>query len=150
MSDVWEVKANPYQEEFLACKKRFPAIIASIGTGKTMFGLMKVWAFCEKYPNSLFMIVRKEYTDLRDSTLRDCLHYFGATFNSDKEYTFKNGSVIMARHGAELAVLKNVNLSGFLIEFGSLAAARSNGKVRTEGKTYIMQPDDVVEFRFNV
>jgi GTP-binding protein YchF len=37
-----------------------------------------------------------------------------------------------------------------LIESGSLAHARSLGKVRTEGKTYIMQPNDVVEFRFNV
>jgi ribosome-binding ATPase len=37
-----------------------------------------------------------------------------------------------------------------LISAGSLSAARSAGKVRTEGKTYIMQPDDVVEFRFNV
>ena len=37
-----------------------------------------------------------------------------------------------------------------LIAAGSLAAARAAGKVRTEGKTYIMQPDDVVEFRFNV
>jgi GTP-binding protein YchF len=37
-----------------------------------------------------------------------------------------------------------------LIEAGSEVAARSAGKVRTEGKTYVMQPDDVVEFRFNV
>lgn len=37
-----------------------------------------------------------------------------------------------------------------LLTAGSLAKARSVGKVRTEGKTYIMQPDDVVEFRFNV
>lgn len=37
-----------------------------------------------------------------------------------------------------------------LIESGSLASARAKGKVRTEGKTYMMQPDDVVEFRFNV
>jgi ribosome-binding ATPase len=37
-----------------------------------------------------------------------------------------------------------------LIAAGSLAAARSAGKVRTEGKTYVMRPDDVVEFRFNV
>ena len=37
-----------------------------------------------------------------------------------------------------------------LIAAGSLAAARSAGKVRTEGKTYIMQPNDVVEFKFNV
>jgi GTP-binding protein YchF len=37
-----------------------------------------------------------------------------------------------------------------LLETGSISAAKSAGKVRTEGKTYIMQPDDVVEFRFNV
>lgn len=37
-----------------------------------------------------------------------------------------------------------------LIAAGSLTAARAAGRVRTEGKTYIMQPNDVVEFRFNV
>ncbi|MCA9350994.1 redox-regulated ATPase YchF, partial [Candidatus Saccharibacteria bacterium] len=37
-----------------------------------------------------------------------------------------------------------------LVAAGSLVAARAAGKVRTEGKTYIMQPDDVVEFKFNV
>lgn len=37
-----------------------------------------------------------------------------------------------------------------LITAGSLAAAKAAGKVRTEGKTYIMQPNDVVEFKFNV
>ncbi len=37
-----------------------------------------------------------------------------------------------------------------LLSAGSLAAARAGGKVRTEGKTYIMQPNDVVEFKFNV
>ena len=37
-----------------------------------------------------------------------------------------------------------------LLKAGSMAAARTAGKLRTEGKTYIMQPDDVVEFRFNV
>ena len=36
-----------------------------------------------------------------------------------------------------------------LISAGSEQAAKSAGKVRTEGKTYIMQPNDVVEFRFN-
>lgn len=37
-----------------------------------------------------------------------------------------------------------------LIAAGSEAAARSAGKIRTEGRDYIMQPNDVVEFRFNV
>jgi GTP-binding protein YchF len=37
-----------------------------------------------------------------------------------------------------------------LISAGSEQAAKAAGKVRTEGKTYIMGPNDVVEFRFNV
>ncbi|MBP9853206.1 redox-regulated ATPase YchF [Candidatus Saccharibacteria bacterium] len=37
-----------------------------------------------------------------------------------------------------------------LIAAGSEQAAKAAGKIRTEGKDYAMQPDDVVEFRFNV
>ncbi|HEX6968145.1 MAG TPA: redox-regulated ATPase YchF [Micromonosporaceae bacterium] len=37
-----------------------------------------------------------------------------------------------------------------LLLAGSLAAARAAGKVRMEGKDYVMQDGDVVEFRFNV
>jgi hypothetical protein len=37
-----------------------------------------------------------------------------------------------------------------LIESGSIAAVRAAGKARVEGKEYVMQDGDVVEFRFNV
>lgn len=37
-----------------------------------------------------------------------------------------------------------------LINAGSETAAKAAGKMRTEGKTYVMQPGDIVEFRFNV
>jgi len=37
-----------------------------------------------------------------------------------------------------------------LKELGSEQAVKAAGKLRTEGKTYIMQDGDVVEFRFNV
>lgn len=37
-----------------------------------------------------------------------------------------------------------------LVEYGSMAAAKAAGKVRIEGKEYVMQDGDVVEFRFNV
>ena len=36
-----------------------------------------------------------------------------------------------------------------LVETGSIAEARSKGKARIEGKEYVMQDGDVVEFRFN-
>jgi len=37
-----------------------------------------------------------------------------------------------------------------LLSSGSLARAKSIGKVRTEGKTYVMKPGDIAEFRFNI
>jgi ribosome-binding ATPase YchF (GTP1/OBG family) len=37
-----------------------------------------------------------------------------------------------------------------LVAAGSMAAAKSAGKVRMEGKEYVMVDGDVVEFRFNV
>lgn len=37
-----------------------------------------------------------------------------------------------------------------LIEAGSETAAKAAGKLRTEGRDYVMRPGDVVEFRFNV
>ncbi len=37
-----------------------------------------------------------------------------------------------------------------LVEAGSMNAAKAAGKVRMEGKDYVMQDGDVVEFRFNI
>ena len=37
-----------------------------------------------------------------------------------------------------------------LMECGSEAAAKAKGLLRSEGKDYVMQKDDVVLFRFNV
>ncbi|PPK98869.1 hypothetical protein CLV92_101570 [Kineococcus xinjiangensis] len=37
-----------------------------------------------------------------------------------------------------------------LVDAGSMAEAKSRGKVRIEGKDYVMSDGDVVEFRFNV
>ncbi|MBN9398376.1 redox-regulated ATPase YchF [Candidatus Saccharibacteria bacterium 47-87] len=37
-----------------------------------------------------------------------------------------------------------------LVETGSEQAAKAAGKLRTEGRDYVMRPGDIVEFRFNV
>ena len=39
---------------------------------------------------------------------------------------------------------------GDLVELGSVHEARAHGRARLEGKDYVMQDGDVVEFRFNV
>lgn len=118
MTQTVKIKATRAQYGFFKSKKRYPAFVAGIASGKTYFGLLKVWNACQEYPNSLWMIVRKEFTDLRDSTMKDFFTYFSVTVDANKEYKFSNGSVIMFRHGAEYNVLKNINLSGFLMEQG--------------------------------
>jgi ribosome-binding ATPase YchF (GTP1/OBG family) len=37
-----------------------------------------------------------------------------------------------------------------LVELGGLAQARSAGKLRQEGKTYIVQDGDVINIKFNI
>ncbi len=107
---------KPYQDDFLFSEKKFPCLCAGVGTGKTYMLLLKIWYHCLQHPNSVALIVRKEYTDLRDSTLKDVKRYFNIIPDGNKEHKFKNGSVLMFRHGAELNVLKNMTLSIIGIE----------------------------------
>jgi len=116
---VWDVKLNKYQDSFIFAEERYSAIISAVGTGKTFSFLFKAWNFCQENPGSLGLIIRKEYTDLRDSTIKDFERYFGVKINqSNKEYEFKNGAKIMFRHGdmTDINVLKNINLSFFGVE----------------------------------
>ena len=105
-----KIKKDNYQYKFLFSEKKFPALIASVGTGKTLCLLTKIYQYCETYPGTTALIVRREFTDLRDSTMKDFEQYFGCKIGVDKEHRLANGSVIMFRHAAEIQVLKNINL----------------------------------------
>jgi hypothetical protein len=79
--------------------------------------LIKGLQLSETFPDNLGLVVRKKFTDLRDSTLKDFESYTGLTVNkADKEVKLANGSTIMFRHGDELSGLQNVNLGWFIIE----------------------------------
>lgn len=107
-----ELRLQPFQADFFDSTKRFPALVAGIGTGKTYMMLLKIWNFCNTYPKSLAMIIRREFTDLEASTIKDFERYFNCRVGSNKEYRFPNGSVIMFKHGREVTpnVLKNYTL----------------------------------------
>lgn len=97
-------------------KARFPAFVAGWGTGKTLFAILKGLHISNQHKNNLGLIVRKEYTDLKDSTIKDFEDLTGLKVPSDKDVKLDNGSVIMFRHGDELDVLQNINLGWFVIE----------------------------------
>lgn len=107
---VLDITPTPQQQAYLESKERFPLFIGGVGCGKTFFLLLKIYLYCQAYPNSLAMIIRKEYTDLKDSTINDFERYFGVKINSHREYELKNGSKIMFRHGDDINVLKNITL----------------------------------------
>lgn len=117
---VVEKKINfePKQAAFFESTARFPCFKASWGTGKTMTAIFKGILLSNIYKNNLGLIVRRKFTDLRDSTLKDFERYTGLKVPmSTKEVTIPGtNSVIMFRHGDELSGLQNVNLGWAYIE----------------------------------
>ncbi|MDI6787073.1 MAG: phage terminase large subunit [Planctomycetota bacterium] len=113
-----KITLKPYQAQFMTSPAKYLAMIAGWGTGKSLCLIARGIELSDSSPNNLGVIVRKEYTDLRDSTISDFSKYTGLTLDSNKEIKFRNGSVIMFRHGKELDVLKNINLGWFGIEQG--------------------------------
>lgn len=81
-----------------------------------MFGIMRGLICSQEIKNNLGLIIRKEFTDLHDSTIQDFERYTGLKVNTEKDAILPNGSKIMFRHGKELDVLKNINLGWFMIE----------------------------------
>ena len=80
-----------------------------------MAGLYAANRECEENPDNLYLVIRKEYTDLRDSTLRDWGRWVGRPVNGDKDVIYPNKSVLMFRHGDDLNSLKNTTLGGALM-----------------------------------
>jgi ribosome-binding ATPase len=71
-----------------------------------------------------------------------------------RAWTVKKGSTAPAAAGIIHGDFEKGFIAAQVIDYndlvvaGSEQSAKSAGQVRTEGKNYIMQPDDIVEFRF--
>ena len=107
----------PYQWDFYTATNRFPAAISAWGTGKTTIALLKGDLLSRFYKNNLGLIVRKKFTDLRDSTMKDFTKWTGKHIpQGTKEAKYANGSTVLFRHAKELSGLQNVNLGWAYIE----------------------------------
>ncbi|KKN51785.1 hypothetical protein LCGC14_0619620 [marine sediment metagenome] len=107
----------PYQWDFYTALNRFPGSIAGWGTGKTTIALLKGDLLSRFYKNNLGLIVRKKFTDLRDSTMKDFTKWTGKHIpQGTKEAKYANGSTVLFRHAKELSGLQNVNLGWAYIE----------------------------------
>ncbi len=107
-----------YQAEFVFSPYSFPCAVMGWGTGKTLSLIYRAMLYSQEIPENLGVIFRKEYVDLRDSTIRDFEKYTGLKVNSQRNVVLPNGSVIMFRHLEELnsANIQNINLGWYGIE----------------------------------
>lgn len=108
-------KLTVTQSRFILSTQRYPAYVAAWGTGKTTAGIGRLMRLAE-YPNNLILVGRKEFTDLKDSTIKDFEDYTGLKVNSQREVVLSNGTTIMFRHLEELHNIQNINLGAFWIE----------------------------------
>ncbi|MGB4759401.1 MAG: redox-regulated ATPase YchF [Candidatus Saccharimonadales bacterium] len=82
--------------------------------------------------------------------------YLTAGEQEVRAWTIKQGSTAPQAAGAIHGDFERGFIAASIVDYddllsaGSETAAKAAGKVRTEGKEYIMQPGDIVEFRFNV
>lgn len=73
-----------------------------------------------------------------------------------RAWTIKQGATAPQAAGVIHTDFERGFIAAQIVDFddfvaaGSEVAAKQQGKLRTEGKTYVMQPGDIVEFRFNV
>jgi len=82
--------------------------------------------------------------------------YLTAGVQEVRAWTIKKGSTAPQAAGVIHGDFERGFIAAAIFDYddlmlaGSEVAAKAAGKLRTEGKQYIMQPGDIVEFRFNV
>ncbi len=111
------VEAEAFQWSFYTALNRYPSFVAGVGTGKTMWALLKGDLLSRFYKNNLGLIVRYSYKDLWNSTMKDYTDWTGKHIpQGTKESKYANGSKILFAHAKELSGLKNINLGWVYIE----------------------------------
>ncbi len=110
------IKLFRQQDDFIFTDARYPAFVGGWATGKTMCGIARGMRLSESYKDNLGIIFRKEYTDLKDSTIRDFELYTHLKVDSGRDVNLANGSTIMFRHLEEMNNIQNMNLGWFMIE----------------------------------
>lgn len=171
IADLQLITAKPMiylfnvDEETLADETKKLALQKQVGTARALF-------VCAKLESELAGLDPADAAELlssygvTDSGLKKLIHtayetlglqsYLTAGEKEVRAWTINTGSTAPQAAGVIHGDFERGFIAAQIISYpdlivaGSEAAAKANGKVRTEGKTYIMQPDDVVEFRFNV
>ncbi len=145
VGQVREFAAKDNAEVIVICAKIESEIVELEGEEKAMF--LEELGIAE---SGLDQLIRAAYSLLGLAT------YFTAGVQEVRAWTFRKGMkapqcAAIIHTDFERGFIRAETVSyDDLMNSGSMTAAREAGKVRLEGKEYIVQDGDVIHFRFNV
>ena len=170
-SDLHLLTAKPVvyvfnvNEEMLSSEARKEELRSLTGDSPALFICAKLEDELKGLDPSDAMELLESY-DIREPGLVQMIHaaynilglqsYLTAGKKEVRAWTIKKGSTAPQAAGVIHGDFERGFIAAQIVDYydlvsaGSESNARAAGKMRTEGKEYIMQPNDVVEFRFNV
>ena len=101
-------------------------------------------------PASLHELWQLSGRDMADDiTLMPVMPFYRLNWPDGVNFDYSNNDGLLRR---EIAKLSAEDLAGYddFLRYGSDAKCREAGKLRLEGKEYVVQDGDIVHFRFNV
>src|SRR5664279_6556593 len=171
ISDLHLLTAKPViyafnvDEDTLINEAKKAALTALVAPARTIFVCAKLEEEL-KGLNATEVIELLESYGVKETGLLQLIHaaydilglqsYLTAGPKEIRAWTIKKGATAPQAAGVIHTDFERGFIAAQIVDFddlvaaGSESAAKQQGKLRTEGKTYIMQPGDIVEFRFNV
>lgn len=83
ISPILSFEHNPAQERFVFCPDRRVAYAGAIRSGKTVGACARMLFFAQVLPGSRFLIGRKDFTDLYQTTLKELFRLISAANGGD-------------------------------------------------------------------
>ena len=141
---------NPNQEAFMKCDKKYVAYVGGRGGGKSLALVLKLIQLLLQYPKNYGLLGRYNYSDLRDTTVKDFFdicpeEYIKRWSKQEKQVTFQNGSTLIFRglKDVKKTEVRSLNLGFFALEqaeeideglFNELSACMRRKLVDFDGK----------------
>lgn len=152
-------------EETLANQNKKDGLSDLVKPSKSIFVCAKIEEELKDLPQSEAVELLESY-GVKETGLLQLIHaaydilglqsYLTAGPKEVRAWTIKKGSTAPQAAGVIHTDFERGFIAAQIVDYndlidaGSELVAKSSGKIRTEGKDYVMRPDDVVEFRFNV
>lgn len=102
---------NYKQSRYVFSDSKYPCIKGTWGCGKSLATLLAADKECTEHPGNLYPVIRREYVDLKNSTMKDWDAWIGKKITGN-EVRYKNGSTLLFIHGDDLNSFKNANFGG--------------------------------------